>query len=179
MTTLSNGLRVISERMPHVRSVSWHLGVHRLAARNRERNGISHFIEHMLFKGTTSRSAEAIARSMDSIGGNLDAFTGKELVCFNTKVLDEHLSRAFDCWPTWCCIRCFATKTSRKKRASFWKRSKMEADSPDYLVQEIFSPTSGKTIRWASRSWARPRPSASSIKPPCAIIMPPSTRPPT
>ena len=74
-----------------------HLDRHRLArAKPREQNGISHFIEHMLFKGTTNRSAEDIARSVDSIGGNLDAFTAKELVCYNTKVLDEHLPHAFD-----------------------------------------------------------------------------------
>ena len=93
MTTLGNGLRVITEAMPHVRSVS--VGIW-IGSGSRgelgEQNGISHFIEHMLFKGTTRRSAEDIARSVDSIGGNLDAFTAKELVCYNTKVLDEHLS---------------------------------------------------------------------------------------
>ena len=59
-------------------------------------NGISHFIEHMVFKGTRQRSAEDIARSVDSVGGGLDAFTSKELVSFNTKVLDEHLPFALD-----------------------------------------------------------------------------------
>ena len=88
---LDNGLRVVTEAMPHVRSVS--VGVWIASGSRREtppENGISHFIEHMLFKGTTTRSAEQIARSVDSIGGNLDAFTAKELVCYNTKVLDEH-----------------------------------------------------------------------------------------
>jgi predicted Zn-dependent peptidase len=95
--TLSNGVRVVTETMPHVRSVS--VGVWVGAGSRREtpeENGISHFIEHMLFKGTTHRTAEQIARSVDSIGGNLDAFTAKELVSFNTKVLDEHLPLAFD-----------------------------------------------------------------------------------
>src|SRR6476661_9967794 len=97
MTTLANGVRVITETMPHVRSVSVGVWIGSGSRRETpEQNGVSHFIEHMLFKGTSKRSAEDIARSVDSIGGNLDAFTSKELVCFNTKVLDEHLSLAFD-----------------------------------------------------------------------------------
>ena len=94
---LPNGLTVITEQMSHIRSVSVGIWL-KTGSRDEdsEWNGISHFIEHMLFKGTTSRSAEDIARSVDSIGGNLDAFTAKELVCFNTKVLDQHLPLAFD-----------------------------------------------------------------------------------
>src|ERR1700692_4697623 len=96
-TKLPNGVCVITEVMPHVRSISVGIWIGTGSRReNSEQNGISHFIEHMLFKGTTNRSAEDIARSVDSVGGNLDAFTAKELVCFNTKVLDEHLPRAFD-----------------------------------------------------------------------------------
>jgi len=75
-TTLDNGVRVVTEAMPHVRSVS--VGIWISTGSRREapnENGICHFIEHMLFKGTLSRSAEEIARSVDSIGGNLDAFT--------------------------------------------------------------------------------------------------------
>src|SRR3984885_10809407 len=97
MTTLTNGVRVITEVMPHVRSIS--VGVWIGTGSRREtpdQNGVSHFIEHMLFKGTATRSAEDIARSVDSLGGNLDAFTGKELVCYNTKILDEHLPIAMD-----------------------------------------------------------------------------------
>src|SRR5882724_12759762 len=96
-TTLANGVRVITEKMAHVRSVS--LGVWITTGSRCEapdENGISHFIEHMVFKGTKQRSAEEIARSVDSVGGGLDAFTSKELVSFNTKVLDEHLPFAFD-----------------------------------------------------------------------------------
>ena len=96
-TTLPNGIKVLTETMPHVRSVSVGVWVSSGSRRETaEQNGISHFIEHMLFKGTANRSAEAIARSVDSIGGNLDAFTAKEMVCFNTKVLDEHLPVALD-----------------------------------------------------------------------------------
>ena len=96
-STLANGIRVVSETMPHVRSAS--VGIWMGTGSRQEapeENGVSHFIEHMLFKGTTSRSAEDIARSVDSIGGNLDAFTAKEMVSYNAKVLDEHLPLAFD-----------------------------------------------------------------------------------
>ena len=139
-TTLANGLRVISERMPHVRSIS--VGVWVATGSRREtadRNGISHFIEHMLFKGTTNRSAEEIARSVDSIGGNLDAFTGKELVSFNTKVLDEHLARAFDVLADLVLHPLFRDEDIEKEKSVILEEIKMEEDSPDYLVQEIFS----------------------------------------
>src|SRR5579884_4515160 len=94
---LPNGLTILTEEMQQIRSASIGIWI-RTGSRNEEseRNGISHFIEHMVFKGTTSRSAEDIARQVDSIGGNMDAFTGKETVCFNMKVLDEHLPVAID-----------------------------------------------------------------------------------
>jgi len=140
MTTLANGLRVISERMPHVRSVS--AGIWVCTGSRRETagsNGISHFIEHMLFKGTSNRSAEQIARSVDSIGGNLDAFTGKELVSFNTKVLDQHLSHAFDVLADLVLHPLFDEDDIEKEKGVILEELKMEEDSPDYLVQEIFS----------------------------------------
>ncbi|MEO8591716.1 MAG: pitrilysin family protein [Candidatus Solibacter sp.] len=139
-TTLDNGLRVITEVMTHVRSVS--VGVWVGSGSRREtlgQNGISHFIEHMLFKGTTSRSAEDIARSVDSIGGNLDAFTSKELVCFNTKVLDEHLSLAFDVLADLVLRPMFREEDIEKEKGVILEELKMEEDSPDYLVHEIFS----------------------------------------
>jgi predicted Zn-dependent peptidase len=140
MTTLANGVRVITETMPHVRSVS--VGIWIGAGSRREtpeRNGISHFIEHMLFKGTTKRSAEDIARSVDSIGGNLDAFTAKELVCFNTKVLDQHLSLAFDVLADLVLHPLFREADIEKEKGVILEEIKMEADSPDNLVHEIFS----------------------------------------
>src|SRR4051812_15761496 len=95
-TSLPNGIRIITESMPHVRAVSTGVWIgtgarHETVALN----GISHFIEHMLFKGTENRSAEQIAKEVDSTGGHLDAYTAKELVSYNTKVLDEHLPMAF------------------------------------------------------------------------------------
>src|SRR6516165_11970675 len=94
---LANGLVVMTEPMEHVHSVS--VGIWLRAGSRREPaelNGISHFIEHMVFKGTARRTAEDIAREVDSVGGMLDAFTSKEQICFNAKVLDEHLPIAFD-----------------------------------------------------------------------------------
>ena len=140
MTTLANGVRVITEAMPHVRSVS--VGMWIGAGSRREtpdQNGISHFIEHMLFKGTSRRSAEDIARSVDSIGGNLDAFTAKELVCFNTKVLDQHLSLAFDVLADLVLHPLFREEDIEKEKGVILEEIKMEEDSPDYLVHEIFS----------------------------------------
>src|SRR5689334_2159113 len=140
MTTLANGVRVISEAMPHVRSVSVGIWVASGSRRESpEQNGISHFIEHMLFKGTTSRSAEDIARSVDALGGNLDAFTAKELVCFNTKVLDQHLGIAFDVLADLVLHPLFRDEDIEKEKGVILEEIKMEADSPDYLVHEIFS----------------------------------------
>jgi predicted Zn-dependent peptidase len=140
MTTLANGVRVITEAMPHVRSVSVGVWINAGSrSETPEQNGISHFIEHMLFKGTTRRSAEDIARSVDSIGGNLDAFTAKELVCFNTKVLDQHLSLAFDVLADLVLHPMFRTEDLEKEKSVILEEIKMEADSPDYLVHEIFS----------------------------------------
>src|SRR5436853_5238476 len=94
---LPSGLRLLTEPMPHVRSVS--IGVW-LARGSRheaeEQSGIAHFVEHMLFKGTATRTAEDIAQAIDSIGGQLDAFTAKEYASYYIKVLDEHLPLAVD-----------------------------------------------------------------------------------
>ena len=140
MTTLANGVRVITEAMPHVRSVSVGIWIGSGSRRETpEQNGISHFIEHMLFKGTTSRSAEDIARAVDALGGNLDAFTAKELVCFNTKVLDQHLSQAFDVLADLVLHPMFREEDIEKEKGVILEEIKMEADSPDYLVHEIFS----------------------------------------
>ncbi len=139
-TTLANGVRVITEVMPHVRSISlgiwigtgsrWETG---------DQAGISHFIEHMVFKGTTHRSAEDIARSVDSIGGGLDAFTAKEMVSYNTKVLDEHLPQAFDVLADMVRNPLFRDEDIEKEKGVILEELKMEVDNPEYLLHEIFS----------------------------------------
>ncbi len=139
-TTLPNGIKVITEAMSHVRSVS--VGVWVGTGSRREtpdQNGISHFIEHMLFKGTANRSAEDIARSVDSLGGNLDAFTAKELVCYNTKVLDEHLPIAMDILSDLVLNPLFRDEDIEKEKGVILEEIKMDADNPDYLVHEIFT----------------------------------------
>jgi predicted Zn-dependent peptidase len=140
LTCLSNGVRVVTEVMPHVRSVSVGVWVGTGSRRESpEQNGITHFIEHMLFKGTHKRSAEEIARSVDSIGGNLDAFTAKELVCYNTKVLDEHLSQAFDVLADLVLHPQFREEDIAKEKGVILEELKMEEDNPDYLLHEIFT----------------------------------------
>jgi predicted Zn-dependent peptidase len=139
-TVLPNGVRVITESMPHVRSVSVGIWVGTGSRCERtEENGLCHFIEHMLFKGTRTRSAEDIARSVDSIGGNLDAFTAKELVSFNTKVLDEHLCKSFDVLSDLVLNPVFRPEDIEKEKGVILEELKMDLDNPEYLVHEIFS----------------------------------------
>jgi predicted Zn-dependent peptidase len=139
-TLLPNGLLVLTESMPHLRSVSmgvW-LGV---GSRDEsaETNGISHFVEHMVYKGTTTRSAQQIAREVDSIGGNLDAFTGKETICFNIKVLDEHIPAALDVLSDLVLNPIFDATDLTREQGVILEEIKMDEDNPDYLVHEIFT----------------------------------------
>src|SRR5512146_1077977 len=139
-TSLPNGLTIVTERMDHLRSVCVGIWV-RTGSRDEapEINGISHFLEHMVFKGTKTRSAEDIARQVDSIGGNLDAFTAKECVCFNIKVLDEHLAPAMDVLSDLVLAPTFAEEDITKEKGVIIEEIKMDEDSPDYLVHEIFT----------------------------------------
>jgi predicted Zn-dependent peptidase len=137
---LPNGLMVITETMPHVRSVS--IGVWVRSGSRREapdENGLAHFIEHMVFKGTERRSAEAIAREMDSVGGMLDAFTSKEQICFNAKVLDEHLPIAFDVIADLILRPNFDSEDVTKEQQVILEEIKMDMDNPEYLLHEVFT----------------------------------------
>jgi predicted Zn-dependent peptidase len=137
---LPNGLTIITERMDHIRSVSMGIWL-KAGSRDEEPevNGISHFVEHMVFKGTTHRSAEDIAREVDSIGGNMDAFTGKETVCFNIKVLDEHLPIAVDVLSDMVLHPTFVADDIVRERGVILEEIKMDEDNPDSLVHEIFT----------------------------------------
>jgi predicted Zn-dependent peptidase len=137
--TLPNGIPIVTEAMPYVRSVS--LGVWIGKGSRIERgpeNGISHFVEHMVFKGTRNRSAEEIARSVDSVGGGLDAFTSKELVSFNTKVLDEHLPLALDVLADLVLNPLFRESDIEKEKGVILEEIKMEADQPEFVLHETF-----------------------------------------
>jgi len=137
---LDTGLRLITETMPHVRSVS--IGVW-LARGSRhespERGGIAHFVEHMLFKGTDTRSAEDIAQAIDSIGGQLDAFTAKEYASYYIKVLDEHLPLAIDILSDIVRNPAFSADDIEREKKVVVEEIKMVEDTPDDLVHELFT----------------------------------------
>jgi predicted Zn-dependent peptidase len=137
---LPNGLVVITETMQHVRSVSVGIWVRNGSRREvPAENGLAHFMEHMVFKGTERRSAEDIAREMDSVGGMLDAFTSKEQICFNAKVLDEHLPIAFDVLADLVLRPKFDSDDVRKERRVVLEEIKMDLDNPEYLLHDIFT----------------------------------------
>jgi predicted Zn-dependent peptidase len=139
-TILPNGLMVLTEQIPHVRSVSMGAWINS-GSRDEapEVNGISHFVEHMVFKGTTSRSAKDIAREVDTIGGNLDAFTGKETVCFNIKVLDENLAPALDVLSDLVLHPRFTADDLEREQGVILEEIKMDEDNPDYLIHETWT----------------------------------------
>src|SRR6202142_2770323 len=138
--TLPNGLVVLTEPMEHVHSVS--VGIWPRPGSRREPaeiNGISHFIEHMVFKGTHRRTAEDIAREIDRLGGMLDAFTSKEMVCFNTRVLDEHLPKAFDVLADIVLEPKFAAEDIAREQSVVLEEIRMTQDNPEDLVHELFT----------------------------------------
>ncbi len=136
--TLPNGLRIVAERIPHFRSVSvglW-LGVGSQYETS-EQGGISHFIEHMLFKGTQKRSARQIAEVMDGIGGQLNAFTAKECTCFYAKVVDEHLPLAMDVLSDLVLNSTFDAAELEKEKGVVLEEINMAEDTPEDVVSEL------------------------------------------
>ena len=139
-TVLPNGLIVLTERMEHLRSVAMGVWIKSGSrCEPAETNGISHFVEHMVFKGTRSRSAQHIAREMDSIGGNLDAFTGKETICFNVKSLAEHVPIAMDVLADLVLNPTFSAPDIERERGVILEEIKIDEDNPDVLVHELFT----------------------------------------
>jgi predicted Zn-dependent peptidase len=137
---LDNGLRLITESMPHVRSVTLGVWLTRGSRHeNDERGGIAHFVEHMLFKGTGTRSAEDIAQAIDSIGGQLDAFTAKEYASYYIKVLDEHVPLAVDLLTDIVRRPAFAADEIEREKKVILEEIKMVEDTPDDLVHELFT----------------------------------------
>lgn len=139
-SSLPNGLLVITEEMPQVRSVS--VGVWVNSGSRHEtpsEAGLSHFCEHMVFKGTETRSAEEIACSIDAIGGHLDAFTTKESIAFTAKVLDEKVPAALDILADMMLRPAFRADDIEKEKGVVLEELKMDEDNPDYLIHDLFS----------------------------------------
>ena len=150
-TVLPNGLIVLTERMEHLRSVAMGVWIKSGSrCEPAETNGISHFVEHMLFKGTRSRTAQHIAREMDSIGGNLDAFTGKETICFNVKSLADHVPIALDVLTDLVLNPVFAEADIERERGVILEEIKIDEDNPDVLVHELFTQSfwKGHPLGW-------------------------------
>jgi len=139
-TTLTNGVQVITEEIPGVHSVSVGIWVH-AGSRDEdwEENGISHFVEHMLFKGTKRRSARQIAKEIDSVGGVLNAFTGKEFSSFYAKVLAEHLPIALDLLFDLYLNSTFSAEEMERERQVIVQEINMVEDTPDEYIHDLFS----------------------------------------
>src|SRR5690554_3865254 len=141
-SVLSNGIRVVSEHIPYVRSVAVGIWVGAGSRFEKENyNGISHFLEHLFFKGTERRSAKDIAESLDAVGGQLNAFTTKEYTCYYAKVLDEHLGIALDVLSDMFFHSNFSEKDIQKEREVIIEEIKMYEDTPDEIIHDFFSQT--------------------------------------
>ena len=158
--TLPSGLRLVTEQMPHVRSVTVGVWLARGSRHESDaESGVAHFVEHMLFKGTTSRSAREIAQTIDSIGGQLDAFTAKEYASYYVKVLDEHLPVALDLLSDLVMRPALAPADVAREQSVILEEIKMVEDAPDDLVHELFAQQFWSRHPWAVRSSARRKPS--------------------
>ncbi|OPX86235.1 MAG: Protease 3 precursor [Pelotomaculum sp. PtaB.Bin104] len=150
--TLDNNIQVLTERVPHVRSVALGFWVD-VGSRDEgpENNGISHFIEHLLFKGTEKRTAKQIAEALDAVGGQLNAFTTKEYTCYYARVLDEHFDLAFDLLSDMLFGSIFAAEDLDRERNVIIEEIKMYEDAPDELVHDVFA-----SSMWQGHALGRP-----------------------
>ncbi len=135
---LPNGLRVVGERLPYLRSVSigaWmHVGS---MMENKHESGLSHFLEHMVFKGTQKRTARQIAEEMDAVGGQLNAFTARDCTCFYAKVIDENLELAVDILADLVLGATMDETELEKERGVILEEISMDEDSPEDLVHDL------------------------------------------
>jgi len=140
VTRLKNGLTILTEKMPDVRSATLGFWIRKGSRHEPARlNGISHFIEHAIFKGTQKRSALDIAIETDRLGGNLDAFTMHEAVGFMAKVVDTQISSAFDLIADMLVNPVFDEDELRREQKVIIEEMKMVADSPEDFLSEIFT----------------------------------------
>ncbi|MFN0158577.1 MAG: M16 family metallopeptidase [Bacteroidota bacterium] len=138
-TVLDNGVRIVSETLPYVRSIS--LGVWaNVGSRDEspQQNGISHFLEHMVFKGTKNRTVPEIARSLESLGGYLNAFTTKEQTCFYARVLDVHLAEAMDVLSDLVLNGTFKPQELEKEKLVVIEELKNAEDNPEDIIHDYF-----------------------------------------
>ncbi|MBM6618394.1 M16 family metallopeptidase [Bacillus suaedaesalsae] len=138
--TCNNGVRIVLENIPHVRSVAIGVWIG-TGSRNetKENNGVSHFLEHMFFKGTKTRSAREIAESFDSIGGQVNAFTSKEYTCYYAKVLDDHSNYALEVLADMFFNSTFDEEELNKEKNVVYEEIKMYEDTPDDIVHDLLS----------------------------------------
>ncbi|MBQ8200905.1 MAG: insulinase family protein [Clostridia bacterium] len=137
---LPNGLRVVGERLPYLRSVSIGAWMHVGSMMELpEENGLSHFLEHMVFKGTIKRTARQIAEEMDAVGGQLNAFTGRDCTCFYAKVIDEDLPLAVDILADLVMNATMDETELEKERGVILEEIAMDEDSPEDLVHDMLS----------------------------------------
>lgn len=138
--TLSNGIRVVMEDIPYVNSVSIGIWVKNGSINeDKPENGVSHFIEHLLFKGTVNRTSKEIAETIDNIGGQINAFTSKEYTCYYVKVLDDHINIAVEILSDMFNNSLFKEEDIIKEKSVIFEEIKMYQDSPEDLVYELLS----------------------------------------
>jgi predicted Zn-dependent peptidase len=141
--TCQNGVRVVLEHIPTVRSVAIGIWIGTGSRNeNEQNNGISHFLEHMFFKGTTTRTAREIAESFDRIGGQVNAFTSKEYTCYYAKVLDNHANFALEMLADMFFHSTFVDEELQKEKNVVLEEIKMYEDTPDDLVHDLLSKAS-------------------------------------
>jgi len=137
---LNNGIRIVSEYIPYVNSVSIGIWIANGSRdENAEDNGISHFIEHMMFKGTIKRTAKEIAESIEEIGGQINAFTGKEATCYYVKVLDSHIDIAINVLSDMLLNSKLSEDDIEKEKGVILEEINMYEDSPEDLVTDLLS----------------------------------------
>jgi len=139
-SVLDNGIRIVSHEMPEHRSVSLGIWVESGSRHESDaQNGLSHFIEHLLFKGTERRSAAQIAEEMDAVGGVINAFTSKEHTCYYAKVLDENLPLAIDLLTDIFLHSMFDAEEIERERSVILQEISQSEDTPDDYVHDLFS----------------------------------------
>ena len=149
---LNNGLKLVFEKIPHVKSISIGVWIG-TGSRNEvlKNNGVSHFIEHMLFKGTQNRTSKEIAESIDSLGGQLNAFTGKECTCFYARTLDSHVDTAIEVLADMLFNSKFDEKDLKLEKNVILEEIGMYEDSPEDMVHDIFT-----SITWQDNALGYP-----------------------